>query len=53
MADPATTRQAIAGAIEALIVVLDAMEPDPDLEPSLGWTKTLATGGTDDLEDAA
>jgi len=46
-------RRAIEDAIEALIVALDAMDPDPDLEPSLGWTKTLATGGTDDLEDAA
>lgn len=36
--------------IDRLIAVLDRLDPDPDEEPSLGWTRTFATGTTDDRE---
>lgn len=53
----AMPRHRIERAIEALIELLDATEPDPDLEPtgddepSLGWTSTMAYGSGNDLED--
>src|SRR5690554_1321093 len=39
-------RERIEAAIEALIALLDATEPDSDLEPSLGWNPY----GAPDLE---
>jgi hypothetical protein len=33
-----SVRRSIEDEIERLISVLDFVEPDPDLEPSLGWT---------------
>jgi hypothetical protein len=36
---------------ELLTAVLDAAEPDADLEPSLGWTISGNRGGTDDREE--
>ncbi|WP_185982670.1 hypothetical protein [Aureimonas mangrovi] len=53
------TRREIELQIETLISALDAfdgdpdLEPDPDGEPSLGWTRTMAWGGANDLEAAA
>ncbi len=43
-------RQAIERAIDALIDLLDATEPDPDDEPDLGWTSGGAHGVSDDRE---
>lgn len=56
---PMGAREALENEIERLIGILDAMEPDPDLEPDLGWNPYLRThggkaadleGGDDDLE---
>lgn len=49
-------RRRIERAIEALIELLDAADPDPDFEPSLGWTRTWdgapgAYGSTDEREE--
>jgi len=48
-------RLTLATTIERLINLLDALEPDADLEPSLGWTvrgpDALANGSQDDRED--
>lgn len=50
-------RHKIEKAIQNLIDLLDATEPDPDLEPvgddepSLGWTSTMAFGDSEDRED--
>jgi hypothetical protein len=37
---------------EILTTILDASEPDSELEPSLGWTVSNNWGGTDDREFA-
>lgn len=57
---PATLRQNIEAMIERLLVMLDTLDGDPDLEPSLGWGTELAapsysTSGplAVDLEDEA
>lgn len=47
----AADRAAIEEAIERLIALLDAMEPDADAEPSLGWADSCHLGGCDDRED--
>lgn len=48
-------RLTLATTIERLINMLDDLEPDEDLEPSLGWTErgpdALANGLQDDRED--
>jgi len=44
-------RQRLEAAVERLLAILDALDGDPDLEPSLGWTKTHAYGSDLDLED--
>ena len=52
----AELRRRLADAAERIIAALDALdgdadaEPDADSEPSLGWTKTMAWGTTDDRE---
>ncbi|WP_152044510.1 hypothetical protein [Aureimonas psammosilenae] len=52
----APTRVLIEDEIERLISLLDVIDGDPDaeddgaIEPSLGWTLTMAHGTTDDLE---
>lgn len=46
-----TDRRRIADAIEALLAILDADDGDPDLEPSLGWSRTHATTRFDVLPD--
>lgn len=47
-------RTVLATTIERLINMLDDLEPDADLEPSLGWTErgpdALANGSQDDRE---
>jgi hypothetical protein len=48
-------RHRIEAAIDALIALLDASEPDSDLEPSLGWCSNWdgsvgAYGGSDERE---
>lgn len=45
-------RAVIEDEIERLIGLLDRLDGDPDCEPSLGWTRTMAIGGTADVEDA-
>lgn len=55
----ANIRRDIENEISRLLDVLDLMGGDPDYEedgsdePSLGWTKTMAHGGSFDLEEAA
>lgn len=48
-------RTVLATTIERLINMLDDLEPDADLEPSLGWTDcgpdALANGLQDDREE--
>ncbi len=44
-------RQEAQAEIDRLITFLDATDIDPDLEPSLGWTSTMAFGDGTDLED--
>lgn len=57
MSAHAIPRHRIEAAIESLIALLDASEPDPDLEPQgddepwLGWTSTMAHGNNEDRED--
>jgi len=47
----ALPRYRIEAAIEALIALLDAADPDPDLEPSLGWTeRQVVVAHADDCE---
>lgn len=36
---PLSRRQAIEAEIERLIAMLDGLDPDPDLEPYLGWAE--------------
>ena len=49
-------RREVEDAIEFLLTVLDAMDPDPDLEAgadderSLGWATDGSQGSNDDLE---
>ncbi len=43
-------REVIENEIERLIGVLDAMDPDPDLEPSLGWSPYVDDSRTVDIE---
>lgn len=51
------TRRSIEDEIERLIAMLDAFEPEPDLEPYLGWTAGEAANeeyspeGLADLEE--
>ena len=49
----AAARRVIEAEIERLIHLLDALGGDPDREPSLGWTRTMAWGGADDREEDA
>jgi len=42
-------RTGVEAVIESLIAMLDTMDPDPDLEPSLGWG--LSGGGTEVSHD--
>jgi hypothetical protein len=58
----AVPRAAVERAIEALVALLDALDPDPDLEPngdeepSLGWTgegRGMGDGGDDRELDTA
>jgi hypothetical protein len=44
-------RTSIATTVERLINMLDAMEPDPDNEPTLGWSTVGEMGSRDDLEE--
>ncbi len=52
-----TARAALEQAIEGLIALLDALEPDPDLEengddePSLGWTDRGPAAIRDSVND--
>lgn len=43
-------RQQIEDEIDRLIAILDAMDPDPDLEPSLGWSPYVDDPRTVDIE---
>lgn len=45
-------RDEIADEIQRLVDILDRLDGDADCEPSLGWTHTMATGSTADVEDA-
>ncbi|WP_292246816.1 hypothetical protein [Mesorhizobium sp.] len=56
------SRRSISDSIERLIDMLDAMSPDPDLEPWLGapewrgqpnWTEAISTDGEDDAGENA
>ncbi|KAB0680180.1 hypothetical protein [Aureimonas leprariae] len=44
-------RKRIAAEIQRLVDILDELDGDADFEPSLGWTKTMAWGATDDREE--
>lgn len=43
----AAQRSAIEDEIERLIGLLDTADGDADLEPSLGWSRTMATSRFD------
>ncbi|CAN7563024.1 hypothetical protein [Aminobacter sp. LjRoot7] len=47
------TRRSIEDEIERLIAMLDAFDPDPDLEPYLGWTAGEAATETHSPEGGA
>ena len=49
----AAARHVIEAETERLIHLLDALDGDPDREPSLGWTRTMAWGGTAAREEDA
>ena len=40
-------RRRIEAIVESLIDLLDEADGDPDLEPSLGWSRTCAQGALD------
>jgi hypothetical protein len=52
-------RRQVEATIEALIDFLDVLDADPDLEPdadvepSLGWSLSMAIGTADDCEDTS
>ena len=47
------TRRSIENEIERLIAMLDTYDPDPDLEPYLGWTNGEAANDEHSLEGRA
>ncbi|WAJ28042.1 hypothetical protein [Antarcticirhabdus aurantiaca] len=47
----AAFRKRLVERIEFMIELVDEIDGDPDFEPSLGWSKTMATGDTNDLEE--